>query len=93
MGMPFFISFFITREFLPAMLRDAPGSIININSPPGFFGGPVGHLVPAKVSIAYLENNPGSEDRIQALAKFIPRRLAWVAPLQRLFPSLSRKLV
>jgi len=147
MGTPFFSSFFITREFLPAMLRDSRGSIININSPAAFqpFRGSigyacsrwalrgfsealsldlkgtsvhVGHLVPAKVSSAYFENNPGSEDRVPALAKFIgtltpeqvaraaekmirsrvreqfiPRRLSWVAALQRLFPSISRKLV
>jgi len=113
MRVPTLAAFFVTKAFLPAMIQQGTGRILNINTPvalspwPGALGYATARwalrgfsealradlhgtglrvttVYPGKVKTPYFERNPGAEDRIPGISKFVPtltsaRTGEWIA--------------
>jgi short-subunit dehydrogenase len=101
MAVPYFAAFFVTRAFLPGMLRRNSGYIVNVTSAAAFVSWPgaagytaarwavrgftealradlygtgikVALYASGVVRTPYFEHNPGAEERIPKMARYIP---------------------
>jgi len=101
MAMPYFAAFYVTRAFLPGMLKRNSGHIVNFTAAAALVGFPgttgytaarwamrgfnealraelygtginVTLCIPAVVRTPYWEHNPGSEERIPKISRYVP---------------------